>query len=123
MLFFLVEYAQKAVDNGGTCVALRGKDGVVVAMQKLITTKLIESTANRRVLNVDSHIGFAAAGVYPDAKALLRRAQEDASDYFLQYRNKVPPHYLAEQLAQYIHIYTLGILRPFGCCAFLGRYA
>lgn len=116
---FQIEYAQKAVDSSGTCIALRGNNGVVIAVEKLISSKLIQSTANQRILNADSHIGFAAAGIYPDAKALLRRAQEDASDYYLQYRAKVPPRFLAEQLAQYIHVYTLGILRPFGCCSFL----
>lgn len=37
---FAVEYAQKAVDNGGTMIAIRGKDGVVTAVDKLITSKL-----------------------------------------------------------------------------------
>lgn len=37
---FSVEYAQKAVDNGGTMIAIRGKDGVVTAADKLITSKL-----------------------------------------------------------------------------------
>lgn len=36
----LVEYAQKAVDNGGTLVALKGKDGVVTAYDKIAPSKL-----------------------------------------------------------------------------------
>lgn len=39
-LSFIVEYAQKAVDNSTTMVALRGKDGVVTAVDKQIPSKL-----------------------------------------------------------------------------------
>src|SRR4051812_24513176 len=37
---FQVEYAQKAVDNMGTVLAIRCKDGVVTAVDKIITSKL-----------------------------------------------------------------------------------
>lgn len=41
-----------------TAVALRGKDGVVFAVEKLVTSKLYEAGANRRIFNVDTHIGM-----------------------------------------------------------------
>ena len=41
-----------------TAVALRGKDGVVFAVEKLVTSKLYEVGANRRIFNIDSHIGM-----------------------------------------------------------------
>ena len=37
---FQVDYAAKAVENAGTAVALRGKDGVVFAVEKIVTSKL-----------------------------------------------------------------------------------
>lgn len=37
---FQVEYAQKAVDNMGTVLAIRCKDGVVTAVDKIIHSKL-----------------------------------------------------------------------------------
>ncbi|RCN24598.1 hypothetical protein ANCCAN_29704, partial [Ancylostoma caninum] len=39
---FQIEYAQKAVDNSGTMIALRGKNGVVTAVDKVITSKMYE---------------------------------------------------------------------------------
>jgi len=39
-------------------VALRGKDGVVFAVEKLVTSKLYEAGANRRIFNIDRHIGM-----------------------------------------------------------------
>jgi 20S proteasome subunit alpha 7 len=41
---------------------LRGKDGVVFAVEKLVTSKLYEAGANRRIFNIDTHIGMASPG-------------------------------------------------------------
>lgn len=42
---FQIEYALKAVENSGTAIALRGKDGVVFAVEKLVTSKLYEKVS------------------------------------------------------------------------------
>lgn len=49
MIFFFssVEYAQKAVDNSGTMIALRGKNGVVTAVDKVITSKMYEEVSTQ----------------------------------------------------------------------------
>lgn len=41
-----------------TVVGLRGTDGVVLAVEKLITSKLYEPGTNTRIFNVDTHIGM-----------------------------------------------------------------
>lgn len=43
---FQIEYAMKAVENSGTAIALRGKDGVVFAVEKLVTSKLYEKVTS-----------------------------------------------------------------------------
>jgi len=63
---FQVEYAQKAIENSGTAVGLRGKDGVVFAMEKLVTSKLYEPGANRRLFGIDRHVGMAVGGLLAD---------------------------------------------------------
>lgn len=55
---FQVEYANKAVEASGTIVALRCKDGVAFAVEKIITSRLYESGSNKRIHNVDKHIGM-----------------------------------------------------------------
>lgn len=47
----------KAVENGGTCIGIRCKDGVVLAVEKIITSKLLKPGANKRVATVDRHVG------------------------------------------------------------------
>lgn len=48
----------KAVENSGTVIGLRGKDGVVFAAEKIIMSKLHEPTSNRRIFNIDRHVGM-----------------------------------------------------------------
>lgn len=52
-----VEYAVKAVENGGTAVGIRCKDGVVLAVEKIISSKLLKPGANKRIATVDRNIG------------------------------------------------------------------
>jgi 20S proteasome subunit alpha 7 len=37
---------------------MRVKDGVVLAVEKLVTSKLLLPGANRRIQTVDRHMGF-----------------------------------------------------------------
>ncbi len=54
---FQVEYAVKAVENGGTSVGIRCRDGIVLAVEKVITSKLLKPGANKRIATVDRHLG------------------------------------------------------------------
>ncbi len=57
---FQVEYAMKAVENGGTSIGIRCKDGVVLAVEKIISSKLLKPGANKRIATVDRHIGVVS---------------------------------------------------------------
>lgn len=41
-----------------TAIGLRVKDGIVLAVEKLIHSKLLIPEANRRIQSVDKHIGM-----------------------------------------------------------------
>jgi 20S proteasome subunit alpha 7 len=61
---FQVEYAVKAVENGGTSVGIRCKDGVVLAVEKVVTSKLLKPGANKRIATVDKHLGVVCCTIY-----------------------------------------------------------
>lgn len=44
--------------NCRTAISLRCKDGVVFAVEKVITSKMLEPTSNRRILPIDMHLGM-----------------------------------------------------------------
>jgi len=120
---FQVEYAQKAVENSGTAIALRGKDGIVLAVEKLVTSKLYEVGANKRIFTVDRHIGVAVAGLLADARAIVENAREEAKNYRLEYGSPIPIKYLKDRVSMYLHAYTMySALRPFGCSLLLASF-
>ncbi|XP_026330789.1 proteasome subunit alpha type-3 [Hyposmocoma kahamanoa] len=121
---FQVEYAAKAVENSGTVIGLRGKDGVVFAVEKLVTSKLYEPGANKRIFHVDEHVGMAVAGLISDARQIVETARTEASNYRSQYGVQVPLKYLNERVSMYMHAYTLySAVRPYGCSVVMGTWS
>jgi len=113
---FQVEYATKAVDNSGTAIGFVYKDGVILAVEKILHSKLLVPGTSRRVHAIDDHIGLAAAGLVTDARKLVKQARKEAADWRTYYNEPVPPKVLAERVAAFTQMYTLYYsLRPFGC--------
>lgn len=120
---FQVEYAQKAVENSGTAIALRCNDGVVLAVEKIISSKLYERGANKRIFNVDTHTGMACAGLLADARAIVNVGRVEAANYREEYGRPIPCKALAERVSSYLHAYTLySAVRPFGCSVMIGAH-
>ncbi|KAJ7591257.1 N-terminal nucleophile aminohydrolase [Mycena floridula] len=118
---FQVEYANKAVENSGTAIGLRLKDGVVFAVEKLVHSKLLVPGANRRIQTVDKHIGLATAGLIADGKQLAVRARDEASNHRDTYGGAPPLKYIVDRIALYVQAYTLySSVRPFGISTILG---
>ncbi|OSD04379.1 20S proteasome subunit, partial [Trametes coccinea BRFM310] len=118
---FQVEYANKAVENSGTAVGIRVKGGVVLAVEKLIHSKLLIPEANKRIYTVDKHIGAASAGYLADGRHLANRARDEASSFRENYRAPPTLQYVVDRIGLYVQAYTLySSVRPFGCSAILG---
>ncbi|CAN1346512.1 Proteasome subunit alpha type-3 [Linum perenne] len=100
---FQIEYAAKAVDNSGTVVGIKCKDGIVMGVEKLIASKMMLPGSNRRIHSVHRHSGV-----------VLRCSV---------YGEPIPVKELADRVASYVHLCTLyWWLRPFGCGVILGGY-
>ncbi|CAI9736998.1 proteasome subunit alpha type-3-like [Octopus vulgaris] len=120
---FQVEYAQKAVENSGTAIGIRGKDGVVFGVEKLVRSKLYEVGANKRIFNIDTHIGAAVAGLLADARHVIKTSREEAANYRYNYGESIPLKYLTNRVSMYVHAYTLySSMRPFGVSMIMGSY-
>ena len=70
---FQVEYAIKAVENGGTSLGIRCKDGVVLAVEKVVGSKLLKPNANKRIATVDRHVGVVRFIAYPRMPSISTR--------------------------------------------------
>jgi len=120
---FQVEYAVKAVENGGTSIGIRCKDGVVLALEKLIPSKLLKKDANKRIATVDSNMGIVSSGLQPDGQHFVSRARDEASSWRSTYKSPIPVASLANRMGSYVQAYTLyNSVRPFGITAIIGGY-
>lgn len=120
---FQVEYASKAVENAGTALGLKCRDGVVLCVEKPLLNKMLLTNSSRRIHSVDKNSGVAITGFVSDGRQIVNRAREEASNYEQTYGSKIPPEVLAQRVAAYVHYFTLhGSLRPFGTSALIASY-
>ncbi|KAL4930586.1 proteasome core particle subunit alpha 7 [Aspergillus undulatus] len=120
---FQVEYAVKAVENGGTSVGIRCKDGVVLAVEKIVTSKLLKPGANKRISTVDRHVGIVSSGLAPDGRHFVSRARDEASSWRGIYKGPITVSALANRLGSYVQAYTLySSVRPFGVTSIVGGW-
>ncbi|KAL4075974.1 proteasome subunit alpha type-3 [Scleroderma citrinum] len=118
---FQVEYAAKAVENSGTAIGLRVKDGVVLAVEKLIHSKLLVPGANRRIQAIDRHIGMATAGLLADGRNIANRARDEGANIRSIWREAPTVQRITERIALYAQAYTLySSVRPFGISTIFG---
>lgn len=97
-----------------TAIAIRCKDGVVFGVEKLVLSKLYEEGSNKRIFNIDRHVGMvtthtstcssslyghmivyictpqAVAGLLADARSLADVAREEASSFRSNYGHDIP---------------------------------
>jgi len=120
---FQVEYAVKAVENGGTAIGIRCKDGVVIALEKLVQSKLLKPGSNKRIATVDRHVGVVTSGLIPDGRHLISIARDEAASWRDSWKAPIPTSALANRVGLYVHYFTLSSgLRPFGVSAIIGGW-
>ncbi len=104
-------------------MGIRCKDGVVLAVERLILNKMLEDDVSRSIFSADRHVGVASAGLMADARQLLYRARDESQNYRNVYGTPVPGHVLADRMSSFMHMHTLyGNARPFGVSILLATY-
>jgi 20S proteasome subunit alpha 3 len=113
---YQVEYAMEAIGHAGSAIGILAKDGVVLAAEKKISTKLLEiSLSSEKMYKLDDHLACAVAGITADANILINHARLSAQRYLFTYQEPIPIEYLVQQICDLKQGYTqYGGLRPFG---------
>jgi len=92
-----------------------------LACEKIVTSKLlVEGLANRRIQQVDNHIGFLAAGWLPDGRHVASKAQHECKNYKSFYDDDIPVSVLSERMSNTLQMHTIySWKRVIGCTSII----
>ena len=125
-----MEYAIEAVKLGSTAVAVQTTQGVVLAVEKRLTSKLLEPSSVEKIMEVDAHLAVAVSGLIGDARTLVDHARVEAQHHSFTFDEPIG----VEALTQSVCDLALGfgessegrdkqkMSRPFGVALLLAGY-
>ncbi|MEX2702539.1 MAG: archaeal proteasome endopeptidase complex subunit alpha [Candidatus Baldrarchaeota archaeon] len=112
---FQVEYAVEAVRRGTSAIGVKVKEGVVLAVEKRLTSSLMEINSVTKVYVIDEHVGAAIAGLHADARRLIDYARIQAQINRLYYEEPITIEQLTKAVCDLKQNYTQSAgVRPFG---------
>ena len=112
---YQVEYAREAVKRGTTAVGIKCSEGVVLIVDKRVTSRLLEPVSIEKIFKIDTHIGVASSGLVGDARSLVDRARVESQINRVSYSEPINVETLAKKLCDHMQTYTqFGGARPYG---------
>ena len=78
-----LEYGQRSAIE--SAVADRGQiatgEGVVLGVEKRVTSTLLETSSVEKILEIDKHIGCAMSGLQADARSMIEHARVESQNH------------------------------------------
>ncbi|NYT04762.1 MAG: archaeal proteasome endopeptidase complex subunit alpha [Methanomicrobiales archaeon] len=112
---YQVEYAREAVKRGTTAVGIKCSDGVVLIVDKRVSSRLLEPSSIEKIFKIDDHIGVASSGLVGDARSLVDRARVECQINRVSYDERIDVETLSKKLCDHMQTYTqFGGARPYG---------
>uniref|UniRef100_A0A1B6L3Y8 Proteasome subunit alpha type n=1 Tax=Graphocephala atropunctata TaxID=36148 RepID=A0A1B6L3Y8_9HEMI len=96
---FQVEYAIEAIKLGSTALGICTSEGVVLAVEKRITSPLLELTTIEKIVEVDKHIACAVSGLIADSRTLVDRARVESQNHWFIYNERMSVESVAQAVS------------------------
>ena len=122
---FQVEYAIEAIKLGSTAIGIKTSEGCVLAVEKRITSSLMEPTTIEKIVELDNHLACAFSGLTADSKILIDRARVEAQNHLFTHDRQMPVESVAQSVSNLAIQFGdsdddgSALSRPFGVALFV----
>ncbi|KAK2733758.1 proteasome component pup2 [Myotisia sp. PD_48] len=82
---FQVEYSLEAIKLGSTAIGIATSEGVVLGVEKRVTSTLLETSSVEKIVEIDAHIGCAMSGLQADARSMVEHARVESQNHRFHY--------------------------------------
>ncbi|EQC38707.1 20S proteasome subunit alpha 6 [Saprolegnia diclina VS20] len=109
-----IDYAMEAVKQGSACLGLRSATHVVLAGIKRVNAEQL-ADPQKKLFEIDSHMGMAIAGLTADARSLARFMRTECLNHKFVYGSALPVARLVADVADKKQECTQSyVRRPYG---------
>ncbi|KAF8678280.1 Up-frameshift suppressor 2 [Rhizoctonia solani] len=126
------EYAMEAIAHAGTVIGVQSKEGVVLAAEKKVTGKLLDTSvvkeggyggSGEKIFLLNNNLIAGVAGLSADANSLVNYSRTSAQQHLFSFNEDIPVEQLVQKLCNLKQGYTqFGGLRPFGVSLLYAGY-
>jgi len=74
---------------GSTAVGVQTSEGTVLAVEKRLTSPLLESSSIEKIMEIDKHLGCAMSGLTADARTIIDHARVTSQNHAFTYDEKI----------------------------------
>ncbi|CAI8501247.1 unnamed protein product [Hanseniaspora opuntiae] len=127
---FQVEYSSEAIKLGSTAIGIATSEGIVLGVEKRITSSLLVSNSIEKIMEIDSHIGCAMSGLTADARSMVEHARVSSVSHDLYFDEPIAVEALTQSVCDLALRFGEGasgeeerlMSRPFGVALLIGGF-
>ncbi|ODQ66451.1 N-terminal nucleophile aminohydrolase [Nadsonia fulvescens var. elongata DSM 6958] len=82
---FQVEYSLEAIKLGSTAIGVQTSEGVILGVEKRVTSSLLEASSIEKIIEIDRHVGCAMSGLTADARTMIDHARVESVNHDLYF--------------------------------------
>jgi 20S proteasome subunit alpha 5 len=104
-------------------------DGVILGVEKRVTSTLLETSSVEKIVEIDQHIGCAMSGLQADARSMVEHARLQSQNHAFHYNEPLPVESCTQAICDLALRFGEGadgeervMSRPFGVALLIAGY-